>query len=147
MPSENQFCYPFPRPALTVDIIVARQKGNDMEILLIQRKNPPFQNNWALPGGFVDEGETTEQAALRELQEETGITVNNLALFTVASKPGRDPRGWTVSLVYLTKIEEGHAAQAVAGDDAKSTGWYSLNSLPDLAFDHSEILFNVKNAL
>jgi 8-oxo-dGTP diphosphatase len=121
-------------PSVTVDCVVFDDKDR---LLLIRRKNPPFQGQFALPGGFVDYGETTEAAARRELMEETGLVAKDLRLIGVNSDPNRDPRGHTVGIAYLTTIEEG---APVAGDDAAEAefrdDWRGL----DLAFDHNEIV-------
>lgn len=117
-------------PVPTVDIIIEVGK----KIVLIERKNPPF--GWALPGGFVDYGESYEAAALREAREETGLTVQNLRQFHTYSDPGRDERLHTASTVF-TATAEGEPA---AGDDAKNAALFTKDNLPDLAFDHARIL-------
>ncbi|MCL4078624.1 NUDIX hydrolase [Coriobacteriia bacterium Es71-Z0120] len=117
-------------------------------MLLVKRGRAPFQGRWALPGGFVDEYEPPEQAARRELQEETGIRYEGpLALIGVYGGPGRDPRGWTVSAVYAGVVGEGVETAAVAGDDAAEAAWYPLDTVPDLAFDHAAILEDVRKWL
>lgn len=127
----------YPRPMLTVDVVVLAA-AQTPEVLLIQRGNPPYEGRWALPGGFVEEGEQVEQAAPRELAEETGLTVDGLRLLGVYDTPGRDPRGWTVSVVYLAALER---SQTVAGaDDAADARWFAVDTLPELAFDHALIL-------
>ena len=123
-------------PALTVDGVVLR----DDLVLLVKRQFPPFKGMWALPGGFVEYGETTEQAVLREIQEETGLKVQVASLLGVYSDPGRDPRGHTVSVVYILGELSGRVR---AGDDAAEAQFFSINSLPDLAFDHEKILKDV----
>ncbi|NQU33620.1 MAG: NUDIX hydrolase [Bacteroidetes bacterium] len=134
----TKYSYNYPRPAVTVDIIVLRDVCANPEILLIQRLNPPFQDEWALPGGFVDMDETLEQAADRELAEETGLVDIILSQFKTYSVVDRDPRGRTISVVFIgiTKAE----TKAKAGDDAKNTQWFSINRLPMLAFDHEKII-------
>ena len=118
-------------PVPTVDIIIKYAGG----IILIRRKNPPA--GWALPGGFVDYGETLEDAAVREAREETGLDVRLLRQFHSYSDPHRDPRLHTISTVFLAEA----AGQAVAGDDAEEIGVFSAAELPDnLAFDHRQIL-------
>lgn len=91
----------FPRPMLTVDVVVLSAEGGTQRVLLIRRGNPPFAGGWALPGGFVEEGERVAEAAPRELTEETGLRADALELLGVYDTPERDPRGWTVSVVYL----------------------------------------------
>ncbi len=122
---------------LTADVVALAGDPAD-RILLVQRRAPPFQGGWALPGGFVDEGETTRAAAGRELAEETGLRARELRLIGIYDAPGRDPRGWTVSGAYLARYPD---AGAVAGaDDAQDARWFALASLPPLAFDHAAIV-------
>jgi 8-oxo-dGTP diphosphatase len=124
-------------PKLTVDGIVLK----DGKILLIKRKNQPFENMWALPGGFVDYGEKTENAVIREMFEETGLKTEINHLVGVYSDPNRDPRGHTVSVVYLLDVCNG---ELKGGDDALEAKFFDLNNLPDLSFDHEYI---IKDAL
>ncbi len=129
----------YPRPMLTVDVaIIACTAGETPRILLIQRGNPPFLGSWALPGGFVEEGELVADAAPRELAEETGLRPGGLELLGVYDTPGRDPRGWTVSVVYLAQVQSELAA--VGADDASDARWFSPDALPELAFDHAVIV-------
>ncbi len=118
-------------PLPTVDIIIAYRDG----IVLVKRKNPPF--GWAIPGGFVDYGESLEEAAVREVKEETGLDVMLTRQFHTYSAPGRDPRFHTITTVYLA---EG-AGEMTAGDDAGDAGVFTKDTLPgDMAFDHRDIL-------
>ncbi len=126
------------KPSLTVDGIITRTSSGRKEVLLVKRANDPFKDHWALPGGFVDYGEMTEKAAVREILEETGLHCNIKGLLKVASNPSRDPRGHTVSVVYL--MEPVNGEESAAGDDAAGVGWFPMDSLPKLAFDHREIL-------
>src|SRR5690242_20140829 len=96
----SKYCYDYPRPAVTVDIVVLQWQQDQLCVLLIQRGKDPFAGRWALPGGFVDIDEPLEDAAGRELREETGVTDVSLREVGTASKPGRDPRGRTISVVY-----------------------------------------------
>jgi 8-oxo-dGTP diphosphatase len=121
-------------PLLTVDCIVLDSGGR---VLLIKRKNPPFEGQYALPGGFVDVGETVEDACRRELLEETGVRAGKLRLVGVYSDPARDPRGHTVSVVFLTRVGR---ATAKAGDDAADVAWAANWRTLPLAFDHAQIL-------
>lgn len=133
------YTYAYPRPAVTVDIIVLKNFDNHPEILLIERKNEPFKNMWALPGGFVDKDEDIETAAYRELKEETSIEDINLSQLHTFGKPGRDPRGHTISIVHIGFLKNNNQ-KIQAGDDAKNLQWFSVNQLPELAFDHQEII-------
>lgn len=137
--------YEYPRPALTVDVAVVTREGRP-HVLLIQRKKAPFAGSWALPGGFVEEGERLADAARRELVEETGVAVAELEQLYTAGDPGRDPRGWTVSVAYLARVEPG-AVRAVAADDAGAVAWFALDELPALAFDHAMLLDRVRARL
>ncbi len=121
------------RPALTVDLIIELPEASN-RIVLIQRKNPP--SGWALPGGFVEYGETVEAAAIREAREETSLEVTLRNLFGVYSAPQRDPRGHTVSVVFTA---EGRG-ELQAGDDAGAAAAFADDDLPELAFDHQKIL-------
>jgi 8-oxo-dGTP diphosphatase len=137
--------YDYPRPALTVDVAIVTREARP-RVLLIRRKNDPFAGSWALPGGFVDENERLMAAAQRELVEETGVTMADLEQLYTAGDPGRDPRGWTVSVVYLAQVDPG-AVKPVAADDAAEVGWFALGELPTLAFDHAMILGRVLTRL
>jgi len=131
------YTYEYPRPALTVDAVVFREKKDELEVLLIQRKHYPFEGMWALPGGFVDMDETVEQAVVRELEEETSLILASLRQLHTFSELGRDPRGRTVSVTFYG-IASFENSQVKAGDDAANAQWYSLDNLPVLAFDHIE---------
>jgi len=117
-------------PKLTVDIIIEHPDG----IVLIERKAPP--PGWALPGGFIENGETVEEAAVREAKEETGLNVSLIRQFHVYSDPKRDPRGHTVSTVFIASA----SGKPIAASDAKEVRFFSKGTLPQLAFDHNQIL-------
>ncbi|KXS44444.1 MAG: NUDIX hydrolase [Methanolobus sp. T82-4] len=119
-------------PKLTVDAVILYKD----RIVLIQRKNPPFQGKFALPGGFVEIGETVEAAVVREALEETGLSIEIVKLLGVYSDPRRDPRGHTVSVVYLSI---GHG-DLKAGSDASNAHLFDVSALPEMAFDHNKIL-------
>jgi 8-oxo-dGTP diphosphatase len=121
-------------PLLAVDCVAFDQKGR---LLLIRRGNPPFKGQYALPGGFVDVGETVEDACRRELMEETGVKAGRLTLIGVYSDPKRDPRGHTVSPAFFTKLR---SAKARAGDDAAAAEWVVDFKRLKLAFDHNRIV-------
>lgn len=122
-------------PALTVDCVIYDPTGR---VILIRRKNEPFKGSFALPGGFVDIGETVEDACRREVREETGLVVSDLELVGVYSDPARDPRGHTVSTVFLAKLPVAEAP--IAGDDAATAEWVVDWRTQRLAFDHAQIL-------
>jgi 8-oxo-dGTP diphosphatase len=121
-------------PVLTADaVILDPERG----VVLIRRGHPPFEGSWALPGGFVEVGETCANACVREAREETGLEVEAVELLGVYSKPDRDPRGHTVSTVYLCRVLGGSLS---SGDDASDARWFADLSGVDLAFDHAEVL-------
>ena len=132
--TEKPYCYEWPRPAVTTDIVALRGS----EVLLIRRAHAPFEGSWALPGGFLDEDETLETCAARELMEETGVAADRLRLVGTYSEPKRDPRHRTVTVAFLTRVATG--TEASAGDDAAEAGWFALDALPPLAFDHADII-------
>ena len=142
---KKSFSYPYPRPSLTVDVALDTREASP-RVLLIQRKADPFKGKWALPGGFVDENERLVDAARRELNEETGIEQADLEQLHTFGDPGRDPRGWTVSVAYLALVSPDQL-KPVAGDDAAEVGWFTLAELPPLAFDHADILTRVRHRL
>lgn len=134
----------YKNPAVTVDILIFAKINDDQKVLLIKRKNPPFQDKWAIPGGFVEYDEDLEDAAKRELEEETSVKDVNLEQLRAFGTPGRDPRSRTISIVYYTQIDAATVSPK-AQDDAKEVQWFSMNNLPDLAFDHAEILDYAKS--
>ena len=123
---------------VTTDAVIFRKAGNGHEILFIKRKNDPFKGKWALPGGFLDEGEDLQEGARRELKEETGLEVEDLEQLGAFGKPGRDPRQHTVSVAYVGFAKEN--AKAKGADDADEAQWFPVDNLPELAFDHAEIV-------
>ncbi len=134
------FSYEYPRAALAVDCVVFGLDERDLKVLLIQRKLPPFQHAWALPGGFVRLEETIDEAAQRELREEAGVTDVYLEqLYTFGAPLDRDPRERVVSVAYyaLAKLAD-HRIRAAT--DAMGVGWFGLDDLPKLAFDHAHIV-------
>ncbi len=134
------YTYDYPRPSLTVDACVFTWQDDLVRVLLVKRKHEPFQAMHALPGGFVDIDEPLDDAVARELTEETSLSSIGLEQFRTFGTPGRDPRGRTVSVVYLGLVRADEAEPA-AGDDAAEADWMPLDALPaKMAFDHSEVL-------
>ena len=131
------YTYKYPRPAVTADSIVITKEA-EPKVLLIERGDEPFKGCWAFPGGFMNMDETTEQCAIRELEEETGLKVSKVYQIGAYSKVDRDPRGRTITVAYIAIVDE---PLAVSGrDDAAKAEWYSLSALPQLAFDHADIM-------
>lgn len=131
------YTYKYPRPAVTADCVVITNEA-EPKVLLIKRRNPPFKGSWAFPGGFMDMDETAEQCAIRELEEETGLKIEDIVQIGAYSKVDRDPRGRTVTVAYLVRIDSPVAV--IGQDDAAKAEWFPLSTLPPLAFDHEEIM-------
>ncbi|HLA56130.1 MAG TPA: NUDIX hydrolase [Flavobacterium sp.] len=123
---------------VTVDAVVFKKNENGNELLLIKRKNEPFKGSWALPGGFVEEDEDLQDAAHRELLEETGVKIETSVQLKAFGKPGRDPRQRTVAVAFMAFVDGNTIAKAA--DDAAEAAWFPVNKLPELAFDHLEII-------
>jgi len=131
--------YEYPRPALTVDCVVFGLDEQDLKVLLVRRGLPPFEGRWALPGGFVRMEETLDDAARRELREETGLKDVYLEQLYTFGDVRRDPRGRVVSVAYYALVNlADHSAQAAT--DASDAAWFAASGLPRLAFDHDRIL-------
>ena len=137
------------RPSVTVDVVVVARIQGRLSVLLVKRKNPPFEGCWAIPGGFVEPDESLEAAARRELREETGATLVWVEQLHTFGDPGRDPRGWTISVAHLAVLSEDEvrAWRPQAGSDADEVGWFDLDGLPALAFDHGKILTHARRIL
>ena len=135
------FTYKYPRPALTADCVVIT-KGEMPKLLLIQRGEEPYKGQWAFPGGFMEMDETTEQCAIRELKEETGLELSELHQIGAYSKVDRDPRGRTVTVAYLAVVDSTIAVEGQ--DDAAKAEWWPLTTPPPLAFYHEDILKDAK---
>jgi 8-oxo-dGTP diphosphatase len=133
------YSYDYARPALTADAVVFTIFDERLHVLLIQRLGEPFARSWALPGGFCEENEPASEAVKRELEEETGVIGVWLEQLRTFDTPGRDPRGWTVSVAHVALIDGARVSPAGA-DDAGEARWWEVSALPDLAFDHAEII-------
>jgi 8-oxo-dGTP diphosphatase len=142
---KKRYTYDYPRPAVTVDIVIVT-RARRPRVLLIRRKHEPFEGMWAIPGGFVEMDESLEEAARRELLEETGVRTKHLEQLHTFGDPGRDPRGRTISVVYLARVNP-RQIKPKAADDAAEVGWYRLDELPPLAFDHEQILAVARKTL
>jgi 8-oxo-dGTP diphosphatase len=135
----GRYCYDYPRPAVSADIVVFGFDGQNLKMLLITRGQEPYKDNWALPGGLLEINETIEGCALRELYEETAIKDAKLEQLHTFSALNRDPRGRVITIAFWTIIKMNHEL-ILAGDDASNADWFNINSLPLLAFDHLEIV-------
>lgn len=129
----------YERPSVTVDIIIFALVQDDLQVLLIRRKHAPFAGMWAIPGGFIHMDESLEDAAARELAEETGVTDVYIEQLYTFGNPDRDPRTRVITVTYFALVPYG-AINHRPGDDASETAWFSMFDLPELAFDHQEIL-------
>ena len=134
---EKKYCYKYPHPSVTTDCVIFGFDGQRLQVLLIERGIEPYKGRWAFPGGFLNPDETAEQGALRELQEETGLTGAYIEQFHTYTDPNRDPRERVITIAYyaLVRIQE-----VKGGDDAAKAQWFALDEVPQLAFDHDRIL-------
>ncbi len=130
----------YPRPSVSTDVVVFSVVNDRLSILLIERRHPPYQGMWALPGGFVNLDESLEDAARRELEEETGVKNPFLEQLYTYGDPDRDPRGRVITVSYFALISPDMAAKSTAGSDAASIKWHDIDQLPELAFDHKDII-------
>ncbi len=130
----------YERPSVTVDIVILRVFEQDLKVLLIRRKVPPYQGLWAVPGGFVGIKESLDTAARRKLLEETGVENVYLEQLYTFGEPGRDPRTRVITVAYFALLEAGQVKPLRAGSDAVEVSWWSVFGLPELAFDHRQIL-------
>ena len=140
------YVYDYPRPMVTVDMLLWRYREEKVEILLIRRDRPPFESQWALPGGFIRMDETLLESAKRELSEETGIKDVDLFSLTIAGNPERDPRGRTITALFTGFFTE-PLVEVRAGDDAREAEWFRVDRLPRLAFDHAQLIRKAINEL
>ena len=141
-----RYCYDHPHPAVTTDIVLFTLQGERLMLLLIRRGNAPFKGAWALPGGFVDPGETLDGCAVRELAEETGVSGVWLEQLYTFGKPDRDPRERVISVAYFA-LAPSEKFELRAASDATALGWFPVDELPPLAFDHAEIVAMARKRL
>jgi len=140
MNTKGEYIYDWPRPMVTADALVFTHSGGKIKVLLIKRGNEPFKGKWAVPGGFVNMDEELEDAVLRELEEETGLTGVYLKQMHTFGTVGRDPRGRQITVVFMGIAKE-EQTKVQAGDDAAEAQWFDIEELPEeLAFDHDEVI-------
>ena len=132
-----KYCYRYPHPAVTADCVIFGYDDNNIKVLLIQRGNEPYKGHWAFPGGFMNIDETAEQCALRELEEETGLKDVKVEQFYTFTDVNRDPRERVITIAYYGKIQ---LSNVKGSDDADDAQWFSLDEIPNLAFDHDLVL-------
>lgn len=134
---EKTYTYKYPHPSVTTDCVIFGFDGTKLQVLLIERGIEPYKGRWAFPGGFLNPDETAEEGALRELQEETGLTGAYIEQFHTFTDPHRDPRERVITIAYyaLVRLQE-----VRGGDDAAKAQWFALDEVPQLAFDHDRIL-------
>jgi len=136
----------YERPLVTVDVVMMSLRQRDLQVLLVKRRSWPYEGLWAIPGGFVNMDESLEEAAKRELQEETGVQDVYLEQLYTFGDPGRDPRTRVITVVYFALLDA-ERLYVRAADDAATVGWFSVYHLPSLAFDHAKILQYALNRL
>ena len=134
---ELKYHYKYPHPSVTTDCVIFGHDGRTLRVLLIQRGGEPYKGLWAFPGGFLNIDEPAEMGALRELQEETGMTDAPIHQFHTFSRPDRDPRERVISIAFWALVP---IQQVQGGDDAAQARWFALDEVPPLAFDHDEML-------
>lgn len=144
--NRQQYCYRYPHPALTADCVIFGFNGKSLKVLLVERGNEPYLGCWALPGGFMHIDESIEEAAERELREETNLRNVYLEQFKVFSRPDRDPRERVVTVAFIALVKPDDY-EVIAGDDASNALWFDAKFLPPLAFDHREIIREAREHL
>ncbi|OOZ36875.1 NUDIX hydrolase [Solemya velesiana gill symbiont] len=135
----QKYCYQYPHPAVTTDVVVFTLRDERLQLLLVKRGGEPFKGSWALPGGFLDIDEDLESCAKRELQEETGVSGVYLEQLFTFGKPDRDPRERVISVAYYALIPSDRL-ELKASSDAADADWFPLDELPELAFDHNQVI-------
>lgn len=139
MADKGRYVYEWPRPMVTADAVVFRFAKGKVWLLLVKRGNEPYKGKWAVPGGFIELEEELEDAAARELEEETGLVAVRLEQMRTFGAVGRDPRGRQITVVFMGIAEEGQD-RLRAGDDAAEAKWFDIDKLPEsMAFDHREV--------
>lgn len=141
---DKKFCYRYPHPAVTADCVIFGFDGDKINVLLVKRGGEPYLGWWAFPGGFVKIDESAEEAALRELEEETQLSTSYMEQFHTYSSPGRDPRERVITIAYLALVK---ISEVKGGDDAAEAQWFPIDNVPHLAFDHDVILRDALNRL
>lgn len=131
------YIYKYPHPSVTTDCVIFGFDGLQLRVLLIERKNDPYKGYWAFPGGFLNEDESAETGALRELEEETGMKSAYIKQFHTFSSPNRDPRERVLTIAFYALV---NIVEVTANDDAANARWFALDEVPSLAFDHDTIL-------
>ncbi|MDR6302127.1 NUDIX hydrolase [Mesonia maritima] len=131
--------------AITVDAVIFAEENNELFLLMIKRKNEPFKNEWALPGGFLEKDELLKTGCLRELKEETGLALTEIQQVGIYDKIDRDPRGRTLSVAFTAKLQQ--KKEVKGNDDAEEAEWVSLKEIKKTAFDHNLIISDAKKKL
>ena len=141
MAEKGKYIYEWPRPMVTVDAVVFTTLASKPSLLLIKRKKEPYKDKWAIPGGFIEMDEELEDAVVRELKEETGLSGVHLEQMHTFGTIGRDPRGRMITVVYMGVVVDEQNAKIKAGDDAAQAKWFDIDNLPDnMAFDHNHVV-------
>lgn len=144
---KDRFCYRYPHPAVTADCVIFGFDGEKLKLLLVERGQEPYLGMWALPGGFMKIDETIEQCAQRELMEETGLENVFMTQFKVYSNVNRDPRERVITVAFLALVRQKEVIEVKGGDDARLAAWFDIDTLPPMAFDHSEIITEARARL